>query len=148
MTLAITRKFGRPSWMTPYGHEGFGDVFFDRLWPEWQRDMGDEWVPSVDFSEKDGKYHLTAELPGMSKDDIAVSIDKGYVTVSGKKEDVKEEEKGDYYVKESRSGSFCRRFRLPVDVDTEHVDASYKDGILTVVIPHKEGEKAKKIDVR
>ena len=89
MTLAITRRFGRPSWMTPFGHEGFGDVFFDRLWPEWRRDMGEEWSPTVNFFEKEGKYYLTVEVPGMKKDDISVSFDNGCVTISGKKESEK-----------------------------------------------------------
>ncbi len=75
MTFAITRRVRRPSWMTPYGHEGLGDVFFDRLWPEWRRDIGEEWCPSDNFYEKEGKYHLTAEIPGLDKDDISISFD-------------------------------------------------------------------------
>jgi HSP20 family protein len=147
MTIALTRKIARPSWMTPFGHEGWGDVFFDRLWPEWRRDIGEEWTPIVDFSEKDGKYYLTAEIPGLSKEDISVTFDNGYVTISGKKESNKEEEDADYYVKESRYGSFSRTFRLPVKVDEEKVNATYKDGVLTVSMPHKEDTKAKKIKV-
>ena len=58
MTLSLSRALRRPSWMTPFGGEGSGDVF-DRLWPEWRRDLGEEWTPSVNFFEKDGKYHLT-----------------------------------------------------------------------------------------
>ena len=147
MTIALTRKIARPSWMTPFGHEGWGDVFFDRLWPEWRRDIGEEWTPSVDFSEKDGKYYLTAEIPGLSKEDISVTFDNGYVTISGKKESNKEEEDADYYVKESRYGSFSRTFRLPGKIDEEKVNATYKDGVLTVSMPHKEDTKAKKIKV-
>ena len=47
--------------MTPYGEEGMGDVWFDRLWPEWPRWQGEEYTPAFDFYEKDGKYHLTAD---------------------------------------------------------------------------------------
>ena len=147
MTLAITRRFGRPFWMTPFGHEGFGDVFFDRLWPEWRRDMGEEWSPSVNFYEKDEKYYLTAEVPGLSKDDISVSFDNGCVTMSGKKEFKGEEEEADYYMRETRYGSFCRSFRMPGDVDEGKVDAAYKDGVLTLVMPKKEGSKRKKITI-
>lgn len=147
MTIALTRKIARPSWMTPFGHEGWGDVFFDRLWPEWRRDIGEEWTPDVDFSEKDGKYYLTAEIPGLTKEDISVTFDNGYVTISGKKESNKEEKGADYYVKETRYGSFSRSFRLPGKVDEEKVDATYKDGVLTVSMPHKEDTKAKKIKV-
>ena len=147
MTLAITRRFGSPSRMTPFGHEGFGDVFFDRLWPEFRRDMGEEWSPSVNFYEKGGKYYLTVEVPGMKKDDISVTFENGCVTISGKKGSEKEEEGADYYMRETGHGSFCRIFRLPREVDEEKVDATYKDGVLTLVMPHKEGSKSKKIAI-
>ena len=61
MTKSLVGRSRRPSWMMPFGHEGWGDVFFDRLWPEWRRDFGEEWTPTIDFYEKDGKYHLTAK---------------------------------------------------------------------------------------
>lgn len=133
--------------MMPWGEEGFGDVFFDRLWPEWRRDVGEEWTPTVNLSEKEGSFHLTAEIPGISKEDITVTVDNGIVTLSGKKETETEEKNTDYYVKETRSGSFSRSFRLPGEIDETKVDATYKDGVLTVVMPRKEESKTKKIDV-
>ena len=147
MALAIKRRTGRPSWMTPLGHEGFGDVFFDRLWPEWRRDMGEDWSPRVNFYEKDGKYHLTAEVPGLKKDEISVSFDHNHLTISGKKESKREEEGTNFYVKETSYGSFSRSFTLPREVDEEKIDASYKDGVLTLVMPIREGSKSKKIEV-
>jgi HSP20 family protein len=133
--------------MTPYGHEGLGDVFFDRLWPEWRRDMGEEWCPSVNFYEKEGKYHLTAEIPGLNKDDISISFDNGCVTISGKKESESDEEGVDFYRRETSHGSFSRSFNLPKSVDEDKVDASYKDGVLTLVMPHKEGSDRKRIEI-
>lgn len=147
MTVSLTRRVRRPSWMTPFGHEGWGDVFSDRLWPEWRRDMGEEWTPSVDFTEKDGEYRLTAELPGMSKEDISVSVDDGYLTISGKKESKREEKGVDFHMREMRYGSFSRSFHLPKKVHSDKVDAKYKDGVLTVVLPHEEDPKATKIEV-
>jgi HSP20 family protein len=144
---ALERRIRRPSWMTPFGSEGFGDAFFDRLWPEWRRDLGEEWSPAVNFFEKDGKYHLTADVPGMSKDDITVTVENGYISVGGKKEENKEEKEANYYMKETRYGSFSRSFRLPGEVDEKKIEASYKDGVLTVVIPKKEESKTKKIEV-
>lgn len=147
MTLALSRKHRRPWWMTTYGREPFGDIFFDRLWPEWGRDAGEEVTPSVDFSEKDGKYYLTAELPGINKEDISINIEDGRITVSGKKEEKKEEKGSDYYLKETRYGSFSRSFRLPGKVEEDKVDATYKDGVLTVVLPHEEATETKKIEI-
>lgn len=147
MTLAI-RRGRRPSWMTPFGREGWGDVFFDRLWPEWQRDMGEEWAPTTNFYEKEGKYFLTAELPGLSKEDISVTIDKGVITVTGKKESRKEEEGANFYLKESSYGSFSRSLRLPGEVEEDEVEATFKDGVLTVEMPHKKEPESKKIGIK
>jgi HSP20 family protein len=146
MTTALTKKTNRPSWLKPFWGDNF-DLFFDRLWPDFPMDFGGDWSPKVDLFEKDGNYHLTAEVPGMSKDDISVSIHEGLVTVSGKKESSKEEKENDYYMKETQYGSFSRSFRLPGEVDEEKVDATYKDGVLTVVMPKKEDGKTKKIEV-
>ncbi|MBN1105495.1 MAG: Hsp20/alpha crystallin family protein [Deltaproteobacteria bacterium] len=133
--------------MTPFGEESLGDVFFDRLWPEWRRDLDAEWTPTVNLSEKDGSFHLTAELPGINKEDISVTVHNGTVTLSGKKESTTEEKEADYYVKETRSGSFTRSFRLPGEIEEGKVDATYKDGVLTVVLPRKEESNTKKIEV-
>ena len=147
MTLSLSR-IRRPSWMTPYGMEGMGDVFFDRLWPEWRRDLGEEWTPAVNFFEKDGKYQVTADLPGMKKDDISVTFEDGMITISGKKEESsKEEENASYYMKETRYGSFSRSFKVPGEVHADKVEATYKDGVLTVILPKSEESSTKKIEV-
>jgi HSP20 family protein len=124
-----------------------GDLFFDRLYPEYLRDAGEEMTLSVDFTEKDGKYYLTAELPGVDKENISISIEDGYVTLSGKKEEKKEEKRSDYYLKETRYGSFKRSFRLPGKVAEDKVDATYKNGVLTVVMPHEKEAETKKIEI-
>ncbi len=147
MTLAVSRAFRRPFWVTPSGTEGWKDLFSDRLWPELLRDKDENLAPNIDFIEKDGKYFLNAELPGLKRDDISISIEDGYVTVSGKKETNKEEEGTSYYLKETRSGSFSRSFRLPGKVDKENVDATFKDGVLTVAMPLEKAPEAKKIEI-
>ena len=147
MTLSLSRKSGRPWWMTTFGREPLGDVYFDRLYPEWRRDSGEEVTTNIDLSEKDGKYYLTAELPGIEKEDISITIEDGYVTLSGRKEEKKEEKGSDYYLKETKSGSFSRSFRLPGKVDEDKVNASYKNGVLTVEMPHEEEDKTKKIEI-
>jgi HSP20 family protein len=147
MTTTLEKKTKRPSWMTPYGEEGLGDVFFDRLWPEWRRDMGEEWTPTVDLFENEGDYHLKAEIPGFSKEEISVSLSDGTVTLTGNKESSHEEKTDVYHLKEMKSGSFTRSFELPGEIDEDKIDATYKDGLLTVIMPKKEGSKAKRIEV-
>ncbi|MEJ2588247.1 MAG: Hsp20/alpha crystallin family protein [Deltaproteobacteria bacterium] len=148
MALPTIRRTGRPSWMTPYGSEGMGDIWSDRLWPEWPRWQSEEMRPSIDFYEKDGNYHLTVDLPGVKKDDISVDIDGNVLTVSGKKSSEREEKEADYYLRESSYGSFTRSLRLPAEVNEEDVDATYKDGVLKLVMKPKEGAKARKIEIK
>ena len=147
MDFALAKKSNRPWWMTPFGREPLGDIYFDRLWPEWKRDTGEEINPSVDLVEKDNEYLLTAELPGFDKDDISITVEDGYVTVSGKREFKNETEDSNFHVREMRYGSFSRSFRLPKRVLEDKVDATYKDGILKVVMPYSEDEKTKKIAI-
>jgi HSP20 family protein len=138
----------RPWWMTTGAREPWGDVWFDRLWPEWHRWYGEEYRASFDVYEKEGTYHLEAELPGVDKDDISISVDGKLVTVSGKKSSKKEEKGKNYFVRESSFGSFSRSFQLPYEVDEASVDATLKDGVLTVVMPPRESAKGRKIKVK
>jgi HSP20 family protein len=148
---ALTRRRRRrPFWMTPFGEEPFGDIWFDRLWPTWPRWRWgeEEFVPTFNFYEKEGKYYLTAELPGVNKDDVSVDIDKDVVSITGKKSSEKEEEGADYYLKESSYGSFSRSFRLPSEVDEDKLDATFRNGVLTLVMPHTEAPKRRKIKIK
>ena len=117
MNMPLIKKERRPWWISPWGDEALGDVWSDRLFPVWQRMKGEEWVPTFNFYEEDGNYKLEAEIPGVNKEDISVTIDKNVLTVSGKKESKVEEKKANYYLKESSYGSFSRSLRLPGEVD-------------------------------
>ncbi|MBW2217826.1 MAG: Hsp20/alpha crystallin family protein, partial [Deltaproteobacteria bacterium] len=80
-------------------------------------------------------------------ENISITVEDGYVTLSGKKEEKKEEKGSDYYLKETRYGSFSRSFRLPGKVAEDKVDANYKDGVLTVEMPQEEEAKTQKIEI-
>ncbi|MFH1137539.1 MAG: Hsp20/alpha crystallin family protein [Pseudomonadota bacterium] len=125
-----------------------GDVFLDRLWPEWQRDMGEEWAPAVNFYDKEGKYFLTAELPGLTKEDIKLSLDQGVLTITGKKASRQEEEGANYYLKEAAYGVFSRGFRLPGEIEEGKIVATFKDGVLTLEMPHKEKPTSRTIEIK
>ena len=147
MTRAITKNLRRPSWMTPFGHEGLGDVFSDRLWPEFPLYTREEWDPTVNVHEKGGKFYITAEIPGLKKEDVSVSYDNRCLTISGKKDSEKTEESDEHYMNEMRNGAFYKSFRMPGAIDEEKIEATYKDGVLTLVLPHKKGPKGKKIRI-
>jgi HSP20 family protein len=147
MNTSLIRRKMRPLWMTPFGEEGPGDVFSDRLFFEWPRMAGEEWVPPVGFYEKGGNYVLNVEIPGVSKDDLSISLDKNVLTISGKKEKRREEEGANYYLQEASFGSFSRSLRLPGEINEGNVQAVYKDGILTLTMPKQNKNQTKQIKI-
>lgn len=90
---------------------------------------------AVDIVEKDTAYEVTAELPGMDESNIEVKVSNGALMIRGEKKEQKEEKKKDYYLSERRYGSFERRFQVPQGVDASKIDASFKKGVLTVILP-------------
>lgn len=91
--------------------------------------------PQVNTFVKDNLFHVQAELPGINKKDLDVSIDGRVLTLRGERRESKEVKEEHYLMRESRSGSFMRRLTLPEGVNTEKVHASYEDGILQVTMP-------------
>ena len=110
------------------------------------------WVsaPAVDIAETDKSYEIVAELPGLDEKDIEVKLANGGLTITGEKREEKEEKKKDYYLHERHFGAFERYFRVPEGVDTEKIEATFKKGVLTVMLPKTpEAQKAeKKIPVK
>ncbi len=107
----------------------------------------DDISPSVDIFEEKGDMVIKAEMPGMSKEDVNVSITENTVTISGEKKQEEKVEKKDYYRVERSYGSFCRSFRLPENVNGDKVKASFKDGVLEVRLPKTKEGKQKKITI-
>jgi HSP20 family protein len=103
--------------------------------PFWPSDSGRGRVPVADVVEKEKAYEVTAELPGMDVSDIDVKFSNGVLTVKGEKNEEKEEKKKDYYMSERRFGSFQRSFGVPDGVDADKIEANFKNGVLTVVLP-------------
>jgi len=99
-------------------------------------------------SETDEALTVKAELPGIAEKDIDISISDGILTIKGEKKHEKEEEKACYHTVERRYGSFSRTMRLPTDVDSEKVDATFKDGVLRLALPKSEASKPRKIEIK
>ena len=102
------------------------------------------WSPRLDVSETDKALEIVADLPGMDKKDINVSLDGDLLTIKGEKKEVKEKKDKHYHTIERRSGSFYRALRLPVAVESDKIEANFKDGVLTLTLP-KSKEAAKKV---
>jgi HSP20 family protein len=128
----------------------FGEFFEAsprRDWPLWHRLKPEIVVPSIDMYDKKNEIVVKAELPGMTKDHIDLTINDGSLILKGelkKEEEVKEE---NYYARERSYGSFTRTITLPAEVDKEQVKAKFKDGILEITLPKKEEAKPKEIKV-
>ena len=107
-----------------------------------------EWVPAVDIEEKEGKYLLKADLPGLKKDDIHLELHDGYLTLKGERKSENEEKKDTYRRVERTYGSFQRTFKVPEGLTVKDIKAKYKDGVLELTIPTPKAKEPKAIDVK
>jgi len=107
-------------------------------------------VPAVDFVERDNGYEVHADLPGVDEKDIEVNVSGGVLTIKGEKHEEKEEKKPDFHLRERRFGSFERALRVPEGVDAEKIEASFRKGVLTVMLPKtaEAMKPVKKIEVK
>jgi len=119
------------------------------LWNSVFDDFVDE-VRSVDMKcdvyEKDGNYHIEADIPGLDKEDIKVSFDNGYLKISASKESSKEEE-GKNYIKKERSYGIIERQFYVGNIKEEEINAEFKNGILKISVPKQE-LKSKLIEIK
>jgi HSP20 family protein len=106
-------------------------------------------VPDTDVMERENEVRVICELPGMKPEDISLELESNVLTISGEKRDMKEEgqEDGAYHLVERRWGRFTRSFVLPREVESEKIDASYEDGVLTITIPKSESARRRRIEV-
>ncbi|MBF0327521.1 MAG: Hsp20/alpha crystallin family protein [Nitrospirae bacterium] len=100
--------------------------------------------PSVDITETDKEIKVTAELPGMDEKDIDVSLNKDTLTIKGEKKEEKEDKGKNYYRVERSFGSFSRTIPLPVEIETDKIEAKFKKGVLTVNLPKSAKAMAEK----
>jgi HSP20 family protein len=105
-------------------------------------------MPKVDVIERDDEVVVKAELPGVEKKDIDVSVTENSVTIKGSTSHEEKEEKGDYYRCEISQGAYSRTVGLPSYVDADKAKANFKDGILELTLPKVEKSKRRTIEVK
>ncbi len=105
-------------------------------------------IPAFDVSETDDEIRVKAELPGMDVENIDVNLTGNVLTVKGEKKEEKEEKGENTHRVERSFGTFSRSFSLPTEVDPDKVNASYKDGVLSLKMPKTEAGKKKNIKVQ
>ncbi|HEY6877014.1 MAG TPA: Hsp20/alpha crystallin family protein [Polyangiales bacterium] len=107
-----------------------------------------DFAPMVDVHEDDEALVLRADLPGVKREDIEIQVDGNVLTLKGERKLESESEKRRYHRVERSYGSFVRQWQLPTNVDATKVDAAFDNGILTLKLPKKEEQKARKIEIR
>jgi len=103
-----------------------------------------EFSPRVDVSETDKEIRVSAELPGMDEKDISVELDDAAVTIRGERKEEKEDKGRNWYCREQSYGSFHRIIPLPTSVDGAKATAKFKRGVLTITVPKREEEEARR----
>lgn len=116
-------------------------------WPSMEPSRG-EWAPSLDVSETKDNIVVKAEVPGMDAKDIDISLANDALTVKGEKKQEKEEKDENYHRVERSYGGFSRSVRLPKDVQSDKIKASYKNGVLKITLPKSEEAKKKEIKIK
>ena len=105
------------------------------------------WTPALDIFEKNDRFIVKAELPGMKEDDIDVSVVGDTLTIKGEKKSEEEINEEDFYHLERTYGSFMRSISLPSNVNADKIEAKYEDGVLEVDLPKIAEVKPKKVKV-
>ena len=119
---------------------------FDRLFNG--GGTGTAHLPAVDVTSNQEGLAVSAEFPGLKPAEIDVAVDDGVLTLTASRQEEKEKDGDTWHRRERRSGRFVRRIRLPFGVDAEAVDASFRDGLLTVNLPRAAEERGRKIEVK
>lgn len=104
-------------------------------------------IPKVDVINRDDEVLIKAELPGVKKDDIEVSMTDNMITIKGSTRKEQEEEKGDYFFSEISEGSFSRSIALPAEVNIDKSEAKFKNGMLELKLPKMESAKRRTLKV-
>lgn len=134
----------------------FGSMFprtrirpFEWEWPSWAEmtALAESKLPRMDIIERDNEVVVRAELAGVDKKDLDVSVTDNTVTIKGCTKEEHKEEKADYFRSEIKQGGFSRTTALPCDVNADKASAKFSDGILELVIPKLEGSKRHAVKV-
>lgn len=107
-----------------------------------------DWAPRVDIQETQEEFLVHAELPGVKKEDVKLTVKDGTLTIQGERNQAKEERGSRFHRTERQYGSFMRSFSLPEGVLEDKLGATYKDGMLTVHLPKSQEPKAKPVEIK
>ena len=120
----------------------FDEVLDSSWWP------AGETVLPVDIRQEADKLVIEAELPGMKKEDLSITVENDVLSIAGKYATETKNENASYHVRERRTGEFSRSFRLPDTADSEKISAEMANGVLTLTVPTREEAKPRRIELK
>ena len=123
------------------------DDLVSKFWGDVDTWHGTGWHPRVDVAESDHEFTVTAELPGLNKEDIKVTLEDNVLTIEGERKREDERKDKQFFRRERFYGAFKRAFKLGTEVQADNIAANYKDGILTLTLPKFEAAKPRQIEV-
>ena len=134
-TILRRRNYATPSIFDDLINDSYLPRFFE----------GDSWtnnknIPAVNVEEDEKEYRIEAAAPGLEKEDLKVTVNKGVLTISSEKKVEKEDKNESYIRREFGYSSFCRSFTLPEEVDSDKINARHKNGVLNISIPKAEAK--------
>jgi HSP20 family protein len=145
-TLGKLVKRGEGPVMVPWNRL-FDEMLDTRLSADFPG-FGTGWIPAVDVEETADEYLIRAEMPGLKKEDVKISLQENVLTISGEKKSEAKSDDKRYHRLERTYGSFQRSFSLPEPIKADKIGARFKDGVLEVKIPKSEETKPREIDIK
>jgi HSP20 family protein len=149
--MRITALSRRPADSGEVAQRMFNRLF-DQTFEGWpfgeSATLTSSWAPACDIFEDQDGIKIVAEIPGVNREDVKLSLENNTLTIRGEKKQVAEEKTERVHRYERSYGVFERSFALPSTVDSERVDAEYANGLLTVTLPKIERAKPREIQVR
>ena len=125
-----------------------GKLFDDMLGsPLTGTHRGGRWFPEVDVEERDDRYLVSMDVPGMQREDLKVTMDGSTLRIRGERKQIREEGDDGYRLNERRYGIFERSFTLPRTVDAGKIRADYHNGVLEITVPKAEEARSREIEV-
>ena len=130
----------------------FNRLFDEALGDTYARDEGEDvasrsWTPAVDIAETADGLTLYAELPGLTRDEVEITLEDNVLAIKGERRFERDEAKENYHRIERAYGAFQRSFHLPANVQTDKVRATFKGGVLRIDVPKAEEAKPRKIEI-
>ncbi len=130
------------------------DQYLDDMWsnfltaPQFREEDSVVWAPRMDVKETKDTFEISADLPGLKKEDVKISLKDGVLTISGERKHENEKQDQDKYYMERVYGNFSRSFTISSEIKEKEIKANLTDGVLTITLPKAEKAKPKEIEIQ